>query len=334
MTRYTAVTVSMAALLIAGAGQAVAQEADGFPTRDIRVIVPTSAGGGMDVGTRQIQPYWEQELGVNLVIDNRPGAGQALGTQTFLREQPDCYTILNGLIPVLQLSHMTRSDVDYTYEDNFYPIGPSRLDQTIVSVLNDAPWQSIEELIEDARSRPGEIAMSVGSLTNNQYQAAVTIETHTETDFNIIPYDGGGPARTALLSGEVDVTIAGVYNAIPLLDETRVLAVMADENVWSDLTQGAPTINEALGTTIPNNQNREGYFVDRRCYEEHPDRFAVLAETYAAALENPDFIAQLEAGGEAGKIQALSPEDFHEWILDETVNIQEFVEQYPEVMEQ
>ncbi|CAN0589633.1 unnamed protein product, partial [Ectocarpus sp. 12 AP-2014] len=163
--------MKLTASLMAIAAPALAQDA-GFPERDIRLIIPSSPGGGMDTGTRQIQTYWQKELGVNLIIDNRPGAGMALGTQSFLREEPDCYTVLNGLIPVLQLSHMTRSDVDYTYEGNFYPIGASRLDVTIVSVMNDAKWQSIEELIEDAKSRPGEIPMSVSSLTNNQYQAA------------------------------------------------------------------------------------------------------------------------------------------------------------------
>lgn len=332
MTRALKLTAAL--LAAAAAPQVSAQDGEGFPERDIRIISPTSPGGGMDTGTRQIQPFWEQELGVNVIVDNRPGAGQAMGTQMFLRQPEDCYTVLNGLIPVMQLSHMTREDVDYTYEGDFYPVGASRLDVTTIAVLEGSQWETIEELIEDARARPGEITMSVGSLTNNQYQAAVTIESATGADFNIIPYNGGGPGRMALISGEVDATIAGVYNSISLMDEMRVLAVMSDDNDWEELTDNAPTINEALGTEIPNNQNREGYFADRQCYENHPERFKVLAETYAVALANPDYLAQLRESGEEGKIVPLPPEEFHQWILEETRNIQDFVETYPEILEQ
>lgn len=317
-----------AALLFTGA--AYAQDGK-FPEKDIRIIVPTSTGGGMDTGTRQIQPYWEKELGVNVIVDNRPGAGQALGTEMFLRQEPDCYTVLNGLIPVLQLSHMTQDQVDYSYAEDFYPIGSTRQDPTIIRVRNDAPWKTAKELIDDAKSRPGEITVSVGSLTNNQYQAAVTIEDATGAKFNVIPYDGGGPARAALLGGEVNATIAGVYNSHALNDETRVLAVMQDENKWPDLTQNAPTLDEALGIDVPSNQNREGYFVSRECYEQHPDRHKILADTFRAAVENPDFQASLEKVNELGKMRIETPEEFNDWILAETVNIKDFVEKYPEV---
>lgn len=316
-----------AMLLFTGAADAQGS----FPEKDIRIIVPTSTGGGMDTGTRQIQPYWAEELGVNVIVDNRPGAGQALGTEMFLRQEPDCYTVLNGLIPVLQLSHMVQDQVDYSYAEDFYPIGSTRQDPTIIRVRNDAPWQTAKELIDDAKSRPGEITVSVGSLTNNQYQAAVTIEDATGADFNVIPYDGGGPARAALLGGEVDATIAGVYNSHALNDETRVLAVMQDENKWPDLTQNAPTLDEALGMDVPSNQNREGYFVSRECFEQHPERHKVLVDTFRAAVENPEFRASLEKVNELGKMRHETPEVFHEWILAETENIKAFVEKYPEV---
>lgn len=306
-------------------------EAASFPDHEIRVIIPSSAGGGLDTAARRLQPHWEEELGQSLVVENQPGGNFAVGPTAMLSIEPDCYAVMLHIPIVFGFSFMTQ-DVPYTYED-FSPVSGLTVEPSVLRVHNDAPWSTLEELIDDARSRPGEITTGVGGLTSNQYVAWLQIEEATGTDFNVVPFDGGGEARTALVAGEVDAVVAGVFNSQSIAEETRVLAVLQEENDWAELTDDAPTFNEALGTSLPENAGRYIAMTHRQCQEEHPQRFDVLAQTLTSATESPEFIQELTDLGLETQLLVTPAEETDSYMLGAIEDVEAFVAENEELQE-
>lgn len=305
-----------------------------WPDGPIQWIQPAEAGGGLDINSRQIQPYLEEELGVSIENEYIPGGFQMVGTTVF-QESPaadECETVLILGPPLLFGLQLQADEIDFSYED-FYPVSSFYREPAMLRVLNDAPWQTMQELVDDALSRPGEITISVAGVSNPHYKAILDIEEATGSDFNIVAFDGGAPARNALLRGEVDLNHSGVYNSLPIDNESRVLAVHEDENLWPELTDDAMTVNEALGVDLPSASSGGAVWATRTCYDDFPDRYQVLHDAFEAARTNEDFLSELEALGEAGKIRTDSAEEFHAASQADFEAIGELIERYPEFRE-
>jgi putative tricarboxylic transport membrane protein len=298
----------------------------------VRFIVPTSAGGGFDTTARQLQPYLEKQLDATLVVENLEGGGFAIGTQTAINSGGDCKTILFHAVPHLTFSYLTQ-DVDYTLDD-LAPLAGLTSEPGMYRVRDDAPWQSMEELVEDAKARPNQIRLSVSDLTSSNFVAVKQLQELTGADFNVVPYDGGGPARTALLAGEVDVTQAGVFNSLPIDEGTRVLAVNQPENKWPEITDDAPTTSESLGMDVPYDSSNYGLFTPASCRENNPDTYQALVDAVAAAVEDPDFVANLEKLGEADKISYLPADEYGELAESSAQDIKDILAEDPDAFKQ
>jgi tripartite-type tricarboxylate transporter receptor subunit TctC len=302
-------TVGVAAILSQIGCDAGGEREDGpFPDRSVRWIVPTAAGGGFDRTTRMLQPHLERTLGVPLEVQYRAGGNFAIGATTLLREGRACESVMIHGTPLLHFSHLMQN-VRYTWED-FYPVASVTIDPGVIRVRNDAPWQTLGELIEDARQRPRQIRVGLGGRTDPGHLGIREIAEAAGVEFNLIFYDGGGPGRTALAGGEVEVTHAGAYNSLPVAGESRVLAVHQDENHWPEITDDAPTVREVLGTDVAPNDFRYQVWVTRECRDNHPDRYAVLAEALQAAVERDEYRAALAAAGELGALQFIPGEEY------------------------
>jgi putative tricarboxylic transport membrane protein len=272
----------------------------------IRFIVPTAAGGGFDTTLRQLQPYLEKQLGATIMVQNLDGAATAIGTSAGLNADQNCMTMLFHGVPHLMFSYLTQN-VDYTLDD-LAPVAGVSIEPGVLRVPDDAPWKTFADLIADAKERPGQIRVSVSLRTSNNYVGMRAIEDAFGVRFNIIAYDGGGPSRNALLSGEVDVTHAGVYNSLPLADDTRVLGVQMPENRWQDATDKAPVLEGPDGTTIAENSSRYTVWAPSACRDDYPKRYRAMVEATRKAMEDPDFLADLEKVGEESKLDYLDPD--------------------------
>lgn len=290
-----------------------------YPDDNIRFIVPSSAGGGFDTATRQLQPYFEKVLGTNFAIENHPGGNTAIGTTLLTRAEADGYTIMMQGTPHLQFSTFD-DDVEYDFED-LYPIGSLTFDPGVIRVRDDAPWQNLTELIEYARENgPGSLTASVSFLASNNFLALKQLEEATGVEFNIVPFGGGAEARNAVLGGQVDFTHAGAFNSLSVSEGTRVIGVQFSSNVWPDITDNAKTFNEQLGTNIPDNFSTYGLFVKAEMVTENPERYKKLVDAYKEALEDEEFKTMLEGLDELEKIRYIEPKEYHE------INLKEFEE--------
>lgn len=300
-------------LVLAGCNPGTPTESDvpaDFSGEQVRIIVPASAGGSMDSMARQLQPFLSDALGATVVVENMASGGAIIGTQYVLDNGDDCLTVLATNTPHLNMSYIV-NDVQFELAD-FAPVAGVTVEPGVIRVGNDAPWETLEDLVEDALDRPGEITFSVSDLASSNAIGLVQIEEATGADFKIIGYDGGGPARTALLSGEVDATHAGVFNTLSLDADTRVLAVHEDENLWGAQTGDAPTVSEALGEDLPAQSSHPSVVASAECAETHGARYDALVQAFADSIANDDYLAALSELGEDGRADYLDPTELGE----------------------
>jgi tripartite-type tricarboxylate transporter receptor subunit TctC len=302
MTRHTTrmMLVGAATVALTLAGCASDSGGTDFSGTQLRWVVSSAPGGGFDTTTRQLEPAFTEALGTSATVENHEGGGYAIGAQ----------------------------DVDYDLA-SFAPVGGISIEPGVIRVRNDAPWQNIKEFVDDAKARPGQIKVSVSDLQSNNYIALLQMERQLGIDLNIIGYDGGGPSRTALVSGEVDATHAGVFNSLSIADESRVLAVSQPENKWPDVTDNAPPINQALGVDLPANASNYVLLASAQCRDNNPERYQALVDALKTSLENEEYLATLSKLGEESKVSYLTPDQLEALAQQNQTEIQQVLESNP-----
>lgn len=226
--------------LVAGATQA-----QNYPSRPIRVVVPLSPGGFADVPTRILLPRLSVALGKQVFVENKPGAGGTIGADSVAKSAPDGHTLLVTATPHVISAHLYRA-LPYDSLKDFVPVtlfgsGPYAL------VVNpqQLPLTSVRELIAAARARPGSIDYASSGNGSAQHLVSALFNTLAGIELNHVPYKGSGPAMQDLLGGQVPVSFAGVPNVISSVraGKLRALAVTTASR-WSELPD-VPTVAEA-----------------------------------------------------------------------------------------
>ncbi|MGV9798625.1 Bug family tripartite tricarboxylate transporter substrate binding protein [Mycobacterium sp. NPDC003449] len=329
MTRHTTRTLLVAAATVALGLSGCASDSQGtdFAGTQLRWIVSSAPGGGFDTTTRQLEPAFTKTLGATATVENLEGGGYAIGAQTMLTNGADCTSIVTHGVPHLMFSYMTQ-DVDYDLS-GFAPIGGISIEPGVIRVRNDAPWKNIKEFVDDAKARPGQIKVSVSDLQSNNYIALLQMERDLGIDLNIIGYDGGGPSRTALVSGEVDATHAGVFNSLAIADDSRVLAVSQPENKWPEVTDNAPPINEALGVNLPANASNYVLFASAECRDKNPERYQALVDGLKTSLEDEEYLSTLKKLGEDSKVSYLTPDELEALAQQSQTEIEQLLQANP-----
>lgn len=230
------------ALTLALASGATAAGAADYPTREVTLIVPPSAGGGTDLIFRALAKATEPFLGRPIVVVNRPGAGGAIGTAEIARAKPDGYT----LGAVLQQVHLPlmRPEVAYRWTDFTY-IMMINADPMAFTVKADSPWKSLRDLVEAAKAKPGAITVGNCGMGCISHLAAGLLEQAGDVKFRHVPFEGHSPGRTALLGGHLDVMIMSPPEAVDYVKsgQLRVLAVASQNR--DPLLPDTPTTAEA-----------------------------------------------------------------------------------------
>lgn len=182
-----------------------------YPERSIRLIVPFPPGGVADTVARPIAEGLSKDLGVSVIVENRGGAGGAVGTSEVSRARPDGYTLLFMLSSISILPEadiVLERDPSYRIED-FTPIARVTADPTVLVVRADAPWNTVEEFLQDAKNRPGEITYGSSGIYGSMHVPMAMLEKEADAELMHVPYTGAGPAVLALMSGEVDALSSG-----------------------------------------------------------------------------------------------------------------------------
>jgi tripartite-type tricarboxylate transporter receptor subunit TctC len=227
MDRRSFLQGATAAPLLSALGNSVVH-AQSWPTRNITMIVAFPPGGQADLAARPVAAALEKILGRSVVVDNRAGAGGMLGNAAAARAEPDGHTLLMALSSMVFLPEAERLyDRKPSYElDHLVPIARVLADPGVLAVRADAPWKSVADLVADAKKRPGAISFSSSGNYGASHVPFEMFQQAAGIKFLHVPYRGGGPALTAFLGSQVDITAQapGVINPHARDGKVRLLA--------------------------------------------------------------------------------------------------------------
>ena len=220
-------------------------QAQSYPSRPVRLVVPLSPGGFADTPTRMLAPRLSEQLGRQFFVENKPGAGGTIGADFVAKSAPDGYTLLVTGTPHVISAHLYKK-LPYDALRDFTHIaliasGPYAL------VVNPQklPVSSVNELITAARAQPGKIDFASSGNGSAQHLVGALFNSMAGIDLNHVPYKGSGPAMQDLIAGQVGVSFAGVPNVLGHVRSGRLRALgVTTAKRWSELPD-VPTLAEA-----------------------------------------------------------------------------------------
>ncbi len=201
-----------------------------YPNRPIELVVSFGAGGGTDVLARALSEGLRTHLPQPVTVNNKPGASGSIGMTDVARSAPDGYKLIMLTVEATILSHIGIGKVS---NQDFTPIARLNFDPSAITVRADAPWNTLEEFMDAARKKPGEISVGNAGPGSIWHVAATALEAKTGIKVNHIGYQGAGPAVLALAGGHVDavaVSPAEVSTQVQA-GKLKILGVMADQRV-------------------------------------------------------------------------------------------------------
>jgi len=229
--------------IVLHAGHALA---DVYPERNVAMIVPFPPGGQADLAARPVAQKLQELLGKAFVVDNRGGAGGAIGNAFAAKAHPDGYTLLMTLSSLAVLPEADRLlGRPAQYEvSQFTPIARVLADPTLLAVNAKAPWKNVQELVEDAKKRPGQIPYGSSGSYGTLHVSMAMFESAAGIKMLHVPYKGAGPAVTDLLSGQILALASapGVLRPHVQSGAVRVLANFGAKRV--DSFPDTPTFQE------------------------------------------------------------------------------------------
>jgi tripartite-type tricarboxylate transporter receptor subunit TctC len=232
----------------ANAGTGNTAAADDFPKKgkSIDLVVAFSSGGAVDTAARLIQPILEKELGTNVEVINKPGAGGQIGYTQLTSAKPDGYTIGATGSPSVVVSPLDPARGAKYARDSFQPLGRQVIDPTVIAVQPDSPYKTLKELLEAAKANPKSMTASTTGLQTGEHFALAQIQEGTGAEFAPVHFsEGASQATTAFLGKHVDVLVANVsdVNDLTKQGKARVLGVMTSERAPS--LPDVPTFKES-----------------------------------------------------------------------------------------
>ncbi|MFL4473940.1 tripartite tricarboxylate transporter substrate binding protein [Paeniglutamicibacter sp. MACA_103] len=303
-------TTSLAALLLAavtGCGTGAAgttSSGEDFPRKgkSVELIVAFASGGAVDTAARLIQPVLERELGTNVEVVNKPGAGGQIGYTAITNATPDGYTIGATGSPSVVVSPLDPSrGASYTRTD-FQPLGRHVIDPAVVAVQPDSPYNTLEELLNAAKEKPDTITATTTGQQGGEHFAVAQIKETAGASFSPVHFsEGASQATTAFLGRHVEVLAANVSDVTDLVKQgkAKVLGVMDTER--SAALPEVPTFTES-GYDIVSATAR-GYSAPAGLPEAVATKLEAALET---AINDPEVVAKMENLGLTTSYQSAS----------------------------
>jgi len=216
-----------------------------YPTRPIRYIVPFPPGGGQDLVARALAPRLTEAMGQPVLVDNRPGAGTALGTEIAARSLPDGYTILMGSNTSHAINPHLYAKLAYDPIKDFIAITQVASLPNLLVVHPALPIRSVKELAALGKSRPAQLNYGSSGNGTPAQLAGVMFSKAAGITMVHIPYRGSGPALTALLSGETQLMFGTITSSLPFVKGGRLRALAVTGAKRSQAAPELPTIAES-----------------------------------------------------------------------------------------
>lgn len=285
-----------------------------YPAKNIRLIVPFGAGGGTDAVGRTLANSAKDVLGQNIVIMNRTGGGGAVGMSYGAQQRPDGYTLTVVTREIASLPQMGLMQHDM---DDFRLIRMVNLDPAVVLVSKDSPYNTINDLIAEAKKAPGSVKFASTAAPNFYLMA---LEKDQGIKLNAIPYNGASEAIPAVLGGHTDVTMVTPGEAISQLKsgQLKALGVMSDERVT--YIPEVPTLKEQGVDVVTGTWRGIG------APKGTPDEvIETLGKAFDTAMASEEFKNFMQKG--AMTIHNLNTQEFTDFVKQDTVELGKLIKE-------
>jgi tripartite-type tricarboxylate transporter receptor subunit TctC len=219
--RYFLIAPVAAALAALAVPAAVPASAQPYPNRPVKIIVPTPAGGPVDVMARLLANALPAALGQNVIVENRAGAGNTLGSKVAAASDPDGYTLLVSAASGLIMSPMVYKSAGYD-ENSFAPIALVAETPQVLVAHPAAPFGSVAQLVAYAKANPGKLNYSTGGAGTLPHLTAELFKQLSSVDIVHVPYKGGGPALTDVVAGQIQITFDTVGTSVQFIRDGRL----------------------------------------------------------------------------------------------------------------
>ena len=286
------ITITFTIILGPSVSNSQVPKDDKYPTAFIRIVDPNLAGGASDLLARIMAPSLSKELGAEVIVENRPGAGSQIGMSFLLSRPPDGYTIATPSEPQFAAS-IEIQKAPLKLED-FAWLSMNHFDCIAINVLKDKPWNTFNDFINSIRKNPGKTSIGL-TQGSGPHIFMSYLKDRMKLDVTLAPYSGGAGARTALLGGHIDAMFGQTVANVPIKDQSKCIGVGAAEksSLWPDaptFKQLFPNDPEVSDTAISLASYR-GFMVRREFKDKYPERFKKLLEALHKAYLTKEFMA-------------------------------------------
>jgi tripartite-type tricarboxylate transporter receptor subunit TctC len=288
----------------------VRAQADNYPVKPIRLVVPFPPGGSVDLNARLLSVKFAEVLGQQVVVDNRSGASGMIGSDAVARAAPDGYTLLLQSNPFIT-STILYSKPLYDPLNDFVPISLLSIVPTAVSVHPSLPVKSVRELLAFARARPGQLNYASSGIGSNSHVTGELFNLLGKTSILAIQFKGGGPALAAAVSGEAPIAFSNVSETARMVEANRLRALGVSSLKPSPVLPGVPPIAEA-GLPGFEFQAWHGLLAPKGT---PPKLVALLNEKFRVAMAAPDQVKRFNDRGL--EVVTNSSEQFSAYLREE-----------------
>ena len=223
---------------------AVHAQTTAYPNRVVRMVVPSSAGGGTDIAARIVAPRLSERLGQQIVIENRPGAGTVIGTDVVAKAAPDGYTVLMA-ISTLATNPVIYRKMPYDAVRDFAPVTQVASLPNMLIVHPSMPVKTTKEFIAFVRARQGQINFGSAGPGTNPHLTMELFRSLLKLDMTHIPYKGSAPAIVDIIAGHFPVMMTTIITGVPHVRSGRVRALAVTSAARSSAVPDVPTIAES-----------------------------------------------------------------------------------------
>jgi tripartite-type tricarboxylate transporter receptor subunit TctC len=302
---------SVAALFpLTGVG---AQAQAAYPNRPIRLLVGFAPGGSTDTVARLVGQALGERLGQSLIIENRPGAGTNIATEAAIRSAPDGYTLLM-VGPSVAINATLYKELNFNFLRDADPVSSIASQAQVMLINPKLPFKTVPELIDFAKKNPGKLTVASAGMGSIGHLTGELFKMKAGVDLLHVPYRGAAPALADLVSGQVDISFAGIAGAVEFVKSGMLHALGVSTKTRSDRLPDVPVIadfvlgfesNDWFGLAAPKNTP--------------PEIVSLLNREIAAAVANPKLKARFADLGAASmpmqstEFGRLLNEDTRKW---------------------
>ena len=285
--------------------------AQSYPTRAIKLVVPSSPGGGTDIVARILGQKLSEQLGQQFVVENRAGAGTVIGNDAVAKSAPDGYTLLMGL-STLAINPSMYAKLPYDALRDFAPISQSVSACNILILHPSVPAKTVVELIALARAKPGSLTFGSAGMGTNPHLSGELFKSLARIDMVHVPFKGSGQSIISQLAGEIAANFPSVPTAMPYIKAGRLRGIGVTTLRRVEVLPDVPSIAEA---GLPGYEATQWFGLLAPAGTPRPiiDR---LYQESSRALRSADMKERMTAEGL--EVVGSTPEEFASYIRSET----------------